>query len=172
MLSRRQLLLTTGSLGVAVAALGLLPHLANSEDHMPEDDAVGTFEVSHSDAQWREQLTPEQYRILREEGTERPYSSPLNAEHRAGTFACAGCQLPLFASSTKFESHTGWPSFWAPLANAVGQRTDRTYGMLRKEIHCRRCGGHLGHVFDDGPAPTGLRYCMNGAAMTFTAAAA
>ena len=114
-------------------------------------------------------LTPEQYHILREEGTERTYSSALNDEHRDGTFACAGCQLALFTSSRKFDSHTGWPSFWAPLPNAVATRQDRSLGVLREEVHCRRCGGHLGHVFDDGPPPTGLRYCMNGLAMTFAA---
>lgn len=172
MLSRRQLLLATGSLGTAALVLGVLPRLADSQALTVEDEAVGTFEVSHSDEQWRERLTPEQYRILRREGTERPYSSPLNDEHRAGLFACAGCQLPVFSSETKFDSHTGWPSFWAPLDQAVGQHTDSSYGMSRTEVHCHRCGGHLGHVFDDGPRPTGLRYCMNGAAMTFTATAA
>jgi len=130
------------------------------------------FEVSYSDAQWRARLTPQQYAVLRQEGTERPGSSPLNQEHRAGTFACAGCALPLFSSRTKFESGTGWPSFWKPLDNAVGTRQDRAYGMLRTEVHCRRCGGHLGHVFDDGPAPTGLRYCMNGLSLTFQPQAA
>jgi peptide-methionine (R)-S-oxide reductase len=134
--------------------------------------ASEAFEVTHTDAEWRELLTREQYAVLREEGTERPYTSPLNHEKRSGTFACAGCNLPLFASDTKFDSHTGWPSFWQPLANAVDTRNDRTFGMTRTEVHCRRCGGHLGHVFDDGPKPTGLRYCMNGVAMTFTAAAA
>ncbi|MEO8366964.1 MAG: peptide-methionine (R)-S-oxide reductase MsrB [Pseudoxanthomonas sp.] len=128
------------------------------------------FEVMRSDAQWRERLTPAQYSILRQQGTERPYSSPLNSEHRRGTFACAGCALPLFSSTTKFESGTGWPSFYAPLANAVAETRDSTLGMVRTEIHCRRCGGHLGHVFDDGPRPTGLRYCMNGLSLTFTAA--
>ena len=127
-----------------------------------------SFEVSYSDAQWRAKLTEAQYDVLRHEGTERPYTSPLNDEHRAGTFACAGCDLPLFSSTTKFDSHTGWPSFWAPLKDAVVERHDSSYGMLRTEVHCRRCGGHLGHVFDDGPKPTGLRYCMNGVAMTFT----
>ena len=125
------------------------------------------FEVMRSDAQWREQLTPAQYSVLRRQSTERPFSSPLNNEHRAGIFACAGCALPLFSSGTKFDSGTGWPSFYAPLANAVVNRTDSTLGMRRTEVRCRRCGGHLGHVFDDGPKPTGKRYCMNGAAMTF-----
>ena len=168
MLSRRKLLLTAGSFGVAATAFAVLPRLADSQNLMATDDDIGTFEVSHTDAEWRQLLTDEQYRILRQEGTERSYSSPLNSEHRAGTFSCAGCQLPLFSSETKFESHTGWPSFWQPLDNAVGQHTDRSFGMLRISVHCRRCGGHLGHVFDDGPRPTGLRYCMNGAAMTFT----
>jgi peptide-methionine (R)-S-oxide reductase len=127
-----------------------------------------SFEVSFSDAQWRTKLSAAQYDVLRHEGTERPYTSPLNDEHRTGTFACAGCELPLFSSSTKFDSHTGWPSFWAPLKDAVVERNDNSYGMARTEVHCRRCGGHLGHVFDDGPKPTGLRYCMNGVAMTFT----
>jgi methionine-R-sulfoxide reductase len=112
-----------------------------------------------------------QYTVLREEGTERPYTSPLNDEHRSGIFSCAGCQLNLFSSRTKFDSHTGWPSFWAPLDHAVATRDDSSFGMSRTEVHCRRCGGHLGHVFEDGPKPTGLRYCMNGLAMNFTPAA-
>lgn len=166
MYSRRQLLLAGGGLGVAVLAGGLLKQL----DLVTEAEAAETFEVTHTDAQWRSLLTAEQYEILREEGTERPYTSALNDEHRVGTFACAGCALPLFSSATKFNSHTGWPSFWQPLDNAVASRRDTSYGVVRKEIHCRRCGGHQGHVFDDGPPPTGLRCCMNGAAMTFTAA--
>ena len=127
------------------------------------------FEVTYSDAQWRQRLTSPQYAVLRGHGTEPPWSSPLNKEHRRGTIACAGCGLPLYSSATKFDSGTGWPSFWAPLHDAVGEDTDSTFGMVRTEVHCRRCGGHLGHVFDDGPAPTGLRYCMNGVAMTFAA---
>ena len=126
-----------------------------------------TFEIIKSDAEWQRLLTPEQYRVLREHGTERAGSSPLNKEHGKGTFLCAGCELALFSSDTKFDSRTGWPSFYAPLDNAVGTTSDRSFFMTRTEVHCRRCGGHLGHVFDDGPQPTGLRYCMNGAALKF-----
>jgi peptide-methionine (R)-S-oxide reductase len=129
--------------------------------------AWASFEVERSEAEWKQRLTPEQYRVLRGAGTERPFSSPLNAEHRVGTFACAGCDLPLFSSKTKFDSGTGWPSFWQPLPNAVATEVDRSLVFARTEVHCRRCGGHLGHVFDDGPKPTGLRYCMNGVALKF-----
>jgi peptide-methionine (R)-S-oxide reductase len=129
--------------------------------------APAEFEVTKSDAEWRKILTAEQYAVLRHEVTERPFSSPLDKEKRRGTFACAGCGLDLFSSATKFESGTGWPSFWKPLDNAVGIKHDYSLGMIRTEVHCRRCGGHLGHVFDDGPKPTGLRYCMNGVAMVF-----
>jgi peptide-methionine (R)-S-oxide reductase len=130
-----------------------------------------TFEINHTEEEWKKLLTPEQFRVLRKHGTERAGSSPLNNEKRKGVFHCAGCDLPLFSSETKFESGTGWPSFWAPLDNAVGTTTDRSFFMTRTEVHCRRCGGHLGHVFDDGPRPTGQRYCMNGDAMTFNPAA-
>ena len=130
-----------------------------------------SFEVNHSDAEWQALLTPTQYQVLRKQGTERAFSSPLDHETRAGIFSCAACALNLFSSDTKFDSGTGWPSFWKPLPNAVGQRTDTSLWMEREEVHCRRCGGHLGHVFDDGPPPTGLRYCMNGVALKFAAAA-
>jgi peptide-methionine (R)-S-oxide reductase len=125
-----------------------------------------------SDAYWRNALTREQFHVLREHGTEPPGTSPLNREKRDGTFACAGCGQPLFESSTKYESGTGWPSFWAPREGAVGTTTDRSHGMTRVEVHCSRCGGHLGHVFPDGPAPSGMRYCMNGVALSFQPAGA
>ena len=130
-------------------------------------EAKPRFEVNRTPAEWRRRLGPERYRILREAGTERAFTSPLNKEHRRGIFACAGCGLPLFSSTTKFDSGTGWPSFFRPLRNAVVTRTDRSLLMERTEVLCRRCGGHLGHVFEDGPKPTGLRYCMNGLALRF-----
>ena len=131
-----------------------------------------SFEFTLSDAEWRKRLSPAAYQVLRHEATERPFTSPLNAEHRSGTFLCAGCALPLFSSRLKFDSGTGWPSFYKPLANAVATSTDYKIGLARTEVHCRRCGGHLGHVFDDGPPPTGKRYCMNGVALGFVAAKA
>lgn len=128
-----------------------------------------SFPLERSDAEWRSSLAPEAYRVLRQHGTERPGSSPLNHEKRSGRFVCAGCGQALFDSGTKFESGTGWPSFYAPVEGAVGTQLDRALFMVRTEVHCANCGGHLGHVFPDGPPPTGLRYCMNGAAMTFEA---
>ena len=133
---------------------------------------ASAFEVTKTDAEWKKILSPAAYDVLRHEGTEAPYTSPLNKEHRKGIFACAGCGLDLYSSDTKFESKTGWPSFWKALPNAVGTSEDRSLFMVRTEVHCRRCGGHLGHVFKDGPPPTGLRYCMNGVAMTFKPASA
>jgi peptide-methionine (R)-S-oxide reductase len=126
-----------------------------------------TYEVVKSDEEWRRQLTAEQYHVLREHGTERPGSCALLAEKRAGTFRCAGCGNPLFRAERKFESGTGWPSFFAPLEGAVETTEDRSFFMVRTEVHCARCGGHLGHVFEDGPPPTGLRYCINGVALDF-----
>jgi peptide-methionine (R)-S-oxide reductase len=125
------------------------------------------YPVTRTDAEWRKLLTPEQYAIMREHGTERPGSCALLAEKRAGTFACAGCDQPLFVSKTKFESGTGWPSFTDPVPGSVETEEDTSYGMVRTEVNCSRCGSHLGHVFDDGPPPTGLRYCINGVAMKF-----
>src|SRR3954471_6896298 len=132
--------------------------------------AAETFQLNLTDAEWRKRLSPAQYATLRHAVTERAGSSPLDHEHRRGTFLCAGCALPLYSSATKFDSGTGWPSFWKPLPNAVRTKSDRELMMERTEVHCRRCGGHLGHVFDDGPAPTHLRYCMNGIALRFVPA--
>ena len=133
----------------------------------PPGNATVRLMAQETGQDWRKTLTPEQFHVLREHGTERPGTSPLNFEKRTGTFTCAGCGQPLFASTTKFESGTGWPSFWAPIEHAVETSTDSSLFMKRIEVHCSRCGGHLGHVFPDGPAPTGLRYCMNGVALEF-----
>jgi peptide-methionine (R)-S-oxide reductase len=149
-----------------LAALGALG-LARTRTATSAAQAADTFEITKSEEEWRRLLTPAQFNILREHGTERPGSSPLNREHRDGAYRCAGCELPLFSSKTKYDSGTGWPSFWAPLPDSIGTSEDRGLFMVRTEVHCRRCGGHLGHVFDDGPPPTGLRYCLNGAALTF-----
>ncbi len=149
--------------GVGLAAFGLSWWFMKGQASAQKVVA----EVTKSDAEWRQVLSPEAYQVLRHEGTERPGSSPLNHEKRKGTFACAGCDLPLFSSETKFDSGTGWPSFYQPLPNAVATKQDRSLFMVRTEVHCRRCIGHLGHVFDDGPQPTGLRYCMNGVALSF-----
>jgi peptide-methionine (R)-S-oxide reductase len=158
-LSRREVLGAAGA-GTVVLLLTRIPATATPAQ----------FQVSHSPAEWRKLLGAERYAVLREAATERPFSSPLDEEHRKGLYACAGCALPLFPSTTKFDSGTGWPSFWTPLKNAVVTRPDRSLMMERTEVLCHRCGGHLGHVFDDGPKPTGLRYCMNGLALRFRAA--
>jgi peptide-methionine (R)-S-oxide reductase len=152
-----------GAATLAAAALANLPGLRGSARA-----AAVAYPVTHTDAEWKKLLPPDAYQILRHEATERPFTSPLLEEHRHGIFSCAGCAQDAFSSTTKFDSHTGWPSFWAPLnKTAVSTKNDSTLGMDRTEVHCTRCGGHLGHVFDDGPKPTGLRYCMNGFAMTF-----
>ncbi|MCU0523913.1 MAG: peptide-methionine (R)-S-oxide reductase MsrB [Elainella sp. Prado103] len=130
------------------------------------------FEITKSEAEWRADLTPEQFQVLRKHGTERAGTSPLDKNYQPGTYYCAGCGTPLFSSETKFNSGTGWPSFYAPLDNAIETSVDRSLFMTRTEVHCQRCGGHLGHVFNDGPAPTGLRYCMNGVSLTFESAEA
>jgi peptide-methionine (R)-S-oxide reductase len=148
-----------------IASVGILA--AGGLETVRAANAKERFELTLSDAEWKKRLTPQQYAVLRRASTERPYSSPLNKEHRKGIFLCAGCRLPLFSSATKYDSGTGWPSFWKPLPNAMRTSTDYLIGYPRTEVHCRRCGGHLGHVFDDGPKPTGKRYCMNGVAMLF-----
>ena len=152
---------------MAASGLSLFTGMAAWLMGAPRARAADTFTVTHTDDEWRKLLTPEQYRVLRQEGTEAPESSPLDHQFAAGRYDCAGCALPLFSSATKFDSGTGWPSFYQPLENAVATRSDTSLFMERTEVHCRRCGGHLGHVFDDGPKPTGLRYCMNGVALTF-----
>jgi len=151
--------------GVALAWTGGVVMIGFGKGTARADDE--RFEIDLPDEVWRERLTPEQYRVLRQHGTERAGSSPLNWEKRPGIFHCAGCDLPLFDASAKYDSGTGWPSFWKPIEGAVGYRVDRSWFMVRTEVHCRRCGGHLGHVFDDGPPPTGKRYCMNGVALVF-----
>jgi peptide-methionine (R)-S-oxide reductase len=160
-MERREFLLGTATLAVLAITGGAMFGRAK--------EAAGdeTFEVTKSDAAWKQVLSPAAYHVLREHGTERAGSSPLNTEKRKGVYHCAGCDLPLYSSDTKFESGTGWPSFWAPLPDAVATNVDRNFFMTRTEVHCQRCGGHLGHVFPDGPPPTGLRYCMNGVALRF-----
>ena len=164
-MTRRNLLSTAAA---AALGFGTLSSVFGRERDALAAEQTETFEITKTDAEWKRTLTPDQYHVLRKHGTEAAWSSPLNKEHRKGTFLCAACALPLYSSGTKYESGTGWPSFWAPLDRAIGTSVDRTLPEARTEVHCRRCGGHLGHVFDDGPAPTGKRYCMNGVAMTFS----
>lgn len=158
MINRRSLLASGASAGVASLLIALVPGRVL---------AIAPKPISVPDAVWRKRLSPPAYAVLRQEATEAPFTSPLNNEHRVGAFRCAGCTLPLYSSTTKFDSGTGWPSFWTPLPDAIGTRRDTSIGSLRTEVHCARCSGHLGHVFEDGPKPTGLRYCMNGVAMAF-----
>lgn len=159
MILDRRSILTGGAIG-ALATLAGCSGRADATGN-------GQFPIRFTEAQWRERLTPAEFRVLRGHGTERPFSSPLDDEHRRGTFTCAGCNNRLFSSATKFDSGTGWPSFYRPLAGGIGTTVDTSLGMTRTEVHCADCGGHLGHVFRDGPRPTGLRYCMNGVAMNF-----
>ncbi len=160
----KRLLLTCGTSGLSPAV--------GSPWSATVSHAAETFAMSHSDAEWRKLLTPDQYAVLRQSATERPHSSPLLHGQRRATFACAGCDLDLFSSTTKSESRTGWPSFRAALDKSLGTASHTSFGMERTAVHCARCGGHLGHLFDDGPRPTGLRFCMNGVAMTFKPATA
>ena len=158
----RRTLLASGAVGGTLAVAAMLGR------RIPARAAdMGHFPITKTDAEWRHSLTPAQYAILRQQGTERPESSPLDHENRRGTYFCAGCQTAKYSSDTKFDSGTGWPSFWQPLPGAIQVSTDTSFGMTRDEVHCANCGGHLGHVFNDGPKPTGLRYCMNGAALDF-----
>ncbi len=153
-MNRRQFFLSSAAVAITASSV---PLRANE----------GNFEITLSEAEWRARLTDRQYWVLREEGTERAFTSKLNDEKRAGIYHCAGCDLPLYSSETKYDSGTGWPSFWKPLDNAIGTKPDRKLFRVRTEVHCRRCGGHLGHVFDDGPKPTGKRHCLNGEALVF-----
>ena len=170
MITRRAFLLTTVGVGAAAVALGPLSQ-SFAQIPPPSD---GTFEITRTEDEWRALLTPAQFAILREEATEYPFTntllgetSDLLHEEREGQFLCAGCDLPVYPSETKYDSRTGWPSFWQEIEGAVRTKTDYLLGYARNEVHCRRCGGHLGHIFNDGPAPTGLRHCINGLAMTF-----
>jgi peptide-methionine (R)-S-oxide reductase len=161
-ISRREIVMGGIGAGVVIGVASL------SDRALAQVASLGKFEIVKSDEEWRRELTSEQYAVLRRRETERPWTSPLNKEQRPGTYLCSGCGLPLFSSSTKFESGTGWPSFWAPIDGAIETSEDRSFLFLvRTEVHCSRCGGHLGHVFNDGPQPTGLRYCMNGVALKF-----
>jgi peptide-methionine (R)-S-oxide reductase len=165
MLTRRNFGLA--GLGLAAAAAGLRTVGSHANEETMSTATTETFEITKTPEEWRKILTPEQYYVLREHGTERAGTSPLDKNYARGVYECAACALPLFSSEAKFNSGTGWPSFFKPLDGAIGTSVDKGFFMTRTEVHCRRCGGHLGHVFDDGPPPTGLRYCMNGVALKF-----
>ncbi len=164
-MNRRNLIVKSSLLAIA----GKLSILGGYKAHAATAE---TFEINLTDAEWKAKLSPESYAVLRHEDTERPFTSPLNDEKRVGTFDCAGCALPLYASAAKFDSGTGWPSFFESIPNAIGTKEDNTLFATRTECHCRRCGGHLGHIFEDGPPPTGMRHCINGVSLTFTPKAA
>ena len=168
MISRRELYRWGFTIAGAAVAFKLLPKSAGADETTA---TAKRFEVTKSDEEWAKTLTPEEFDVLRRQGTERAGSSPLDKVYDAGIYDCAGCGLPLYSSETKYHSHTGWPSFWKPLDNAIETSQDDSNLMVRTEVHCRRCGGHLGHVFEDGPEPTGLRYCMNGVALKFVPSA-
>ncbi|PDQ20840.1 peptide-methionine (R)-S-oxide reductase [Mesorhizobium sanjuanii] len=167
-MNRRDFLLSGAAAIGVVGAAAIVLRMGNPQ----VAQAAEKFEVTKTEAEWRAILSDAAFNVLRKEGTEYPGTSPLLNEHRKGLFACAGCDLPVYSSETKFDSGTGWPSFWQEIPSAVGTTQDRSLGMTRTEVHCRRCGGHLGHVFDDGPPPTGLRHCINGVALTFKPATA
>ena len=153
--------------GLGVAAAALVMRTAHANGPTTGGQPEMKFEVTKTEDEWKKLLTPEQFQVLRKHGTERAGTSPLDKKYELGTYDCAACDLPVYASETKFDSGTGWPSFYKPLDNAIGTSVDKSFFSTRTEVHCRRCGGHLGHVFEDGPKPTGLRYCMNGVAMKF-----
>ena len=153
--------------GLGFAAAALMTRTAHANGPTTGGSPEMKFEVTKTEDEWKKLLTPEQFQVLRKHGTERAGTSPLDKKYDPGTYDCAACDLPVYASETKFDSGTGWPSFYKPIDNAIGTSVDKSFFSTRTEVHCRRCGGHLGHVFEDGPKPTGLRYCMNGVAMKF-----
>ncbi|OHV86153.1 peptide-methionine (R)-S-oxide reductase MsrB [Mesorhizobium sp. ORS 3428] len=167
-MNRREILWSGAAVTALILGTGAALRMGGTKPAL----AGETFEVTKTDAEWHAILSDAAFDVLRKQGTEYPGTSPLLNEHRKGIFACAGCDLPVYPSETKFDSGTGWPSFWQEIPNAIGKTEDRSLGMIRTEVHCRRCGGHLGHVFDDGPPPTGLRHCINGVALSFKPAAA